>query len=125
MLSISEKELFSHVDNSSVESEKITAETNAHTNKTSFKKEMSKIFEANGVENEKQLFEKFLDEEATQPFTSDDQLFDPNKYKIQEEMAQKNKQYNDIMQQNKLASQKNYKQFLDHREYLAHKDISC
>ena len=58
-----------------VESEKITAETNAHTNKTSFKKEMSKIFEANGVENEKQLEEKFLNEEKEKKFTKNMEEF--------------------------------------------------
>lgn len=45
-----------------VESEKLKAQTNAHTNKTSYKKEMDKVFKANGVENEQQLEEKFLED---------------------------------------------------------------
>ena len=61
--------------NGRVEEQKIAAETSAHANKTSYKKEMKKIFEANGVENENQLFEKFLDEEKETKFTENMEEF--------------------------------------------------
>ena len=54
--------------NGKVASDKITAETAAHTNKTTYKEEMDKIFKANNVDNEDQLFNKYLNELKEEKF---------------------------------------------------------
>lgn len=53
-----------------------------------------------------------------------DELFNPMKQQIQEQMAKQNKEYNEFMFKDKLNRQKNYKDILDHQNEIKKAEFS-
>lgn len=71
----------------------------------------------NDIEYNKKLAEMHLKEKH-------DQLYSPDRNKIQLEIAKQNQEYKEYMYQNKLNMQKDYKDFLDHQRVESKSEIN-